>query len=189
MALAIERTSYRLSYDDWLDLPEDGRLYEILDGELFVSPAPSYRHQRISIKLLGFLIPFLARENRGEVLHAPLGVKLSDFDVPEPDLLVVLAAHRSRISENGVQGPPDLVVEILSPGTAGLDLGVKRQLYERFGVPEYWIVDPRAEQVEVLTLRTGQYRAFGLFQRTEALRSPLLSGLEIPLAEIFGDSF
>lgn len=114
-----------------------------------------------------------------------VGIRLSDEDVAVPDLLVVLTENLHRIEEQCIGGPPDLVVEILSPGTAGRDLGAKRALYEQSGVPEYWIGDPVAETIEVLSLVSGRYVRFGLFGRGDILRSPLLEGLEIPVSEVF----
>jgi len=175
---------YRLTYGDWLKFPDDGRLYEIIEGELYMVPPPSITHQRVSRELEFRLLTFLRAAARGEVLDAPVGVRLSDEDVLEPDLVVVLAEHAGRIGTQVIDGPPDLVVEILSPGSAGRDLGRKRELYERAGVREYWIVDPQARGIEVLALEGGRYSRFGLFQRGEVLRSALLEGLEVPVDEV-----
>jgi len=176
---------YRLTYGDWLGYPDDGRLYELIEGELLMTPPPSTEHQRISRDLGYWLISHLREHDGGEVLSAPTGVKLSDEDVLEPDLLVVLREHLDRIGHQVVEGPPDLVVEILSAGTAKRDLGPKRRAYKDAGVVEYWIVDPESESVEVLTLEHGRYQRFGLFRRSDVLRSQVLPDLEIPLAEIF----
>jgi len=175
---------YKLAAADWERFPDDGLLYEILGGELYVSPPPTTGHQRISGHLYARLREHLSTGDRGEVFYAPVGVRLSDHDVAEPDLVVVLAKNATHVGEQAIDGPPDLVVEILSPGTAGRDLGEKRDLYEQSGVAEYWIVDPKAGAVEVLTLRSGRYTRFGFFRRSEHLRSAILPGLEIPLAEI-----
>jgi Uma2 family endonuclease len=175
---------YKLTAADWVRFPDDGLRYEILGGELHVSPPPTTGHQRISGHLYAHLREHLSAAERGEVFYAPTGVRLSDHDVAEPDLVVVLAEHAGRVGEQAIDGPPDLVVEILSPGTAGRDLGEKRDLYERSGVAEYWIVDPVAAAVEVLVLRAGRYARFGLFRRSDRLRSALLPGLEVPLVEI-----
>ncbi|MFH1463258.1 MAG: Uma2 family endonuclease [Pseudomonadota bacterium] len=177
--------SYRMTFADWLRFPDDGRLYEILGGELHVAPPPSILHQRVSRNLGVKLVHFLDQGHLGEALLAPIGVRFSDDDVLEPDLLVVLAEHAHRVREQFVEAPPDLVVEILSPGTAGRDLGAKRRLYEAATVPEYWIVDPESRAVEVLVLEGGRYRRFGLFRRKDTLRSQVLEGFELPLAEVF----
>lgn len=177
--------TYRLTFEDWLHFPDDGKLYEILGGELFVSPTPSWRHQLILTELLFRLRNYLGQGARGRVVSAPAGVRLSDEDVVEPDLVVILEEHRDRIDESSVAGTPDLVIEILSPGTAGRDLGAKRTLYEHAGVPEYWIVDPKAETIQVLALSGDAYREAALYRRGDTLLSPLLPGLEIPVAQIF----
>ena len=170
--------------EDWLELPDDSALREIVGGELFVAPLPTTRHQRIASNLLFELFSHLRETKRGEVLAAPTGVRLSDLDVVEPDLLVVLIEHAYRVEDAYVVGPPDLVVEILSPGTAGRDLRVKRDLYERSGVPEYWIVDPLRGEVEVLRLEGGAYGRFGLFTRADTLRSAVLPNLALALASV-----
>jgi Uma2 family endonuclease len=123
------------------------------------------------------------------VLYAPVGVRLSDDTVLEPDLLVVLTENASRIGEHVVDGPPDIVVEILSPGSARRDLGLKRTEYETAGVREYWIVDPETRSVEVLALEEseGRYARAGLFRVEDSLSSSLLPGLSIALREIFAD--
>ena len=181
----IKSEAYRLTFEDWLQFPNDGRLYEIIKGELFVSPPPSVRHQRSARNLLVRLDRFLGDATLGEVLPAPIGVKLTDEVIPEPDLVVVLARHRERVRTQVVEGPPDLVVEILSPGTAARDLGLKLEQYEIAGIPEYWIVDPESECVEVLVLGKGKYGLFERFGRSDVLRSHVLEGLEIPLQDVF----
>jgi len=185
MSTVILPAAYRLTYADWLRLPDDGRIYEIIDGELFVTPTPSIQHQRISRNVAMRLAAFLEGSGRGEMLYAPTGVRVSDDSVVEPDLLVVLDEHRDRIGEQVIDGPPDLVIEILSPGTARRDLVTKREIYSRAGVPEYWIVDSEAANVEVLVLERGAYSRAGLYRRAETLKSPLLPDFDLPLTEIF----
>lgn len=178
--------TYRLTFEDWRRFPDDGNLYEIIEGELFVSPPPTLRHQRIGRNLLRFLDRYLEVRSRGEIFYAPAGVRLSDEDVVEPDLVVLLREHADRAADDAyVLGAPDLVVEILSPGTAGRDLGSKRALYESAGVPEYWIVDPVGATIQVLALEEGIYREAALYRRGDTLISPLLPELEIPVSEIF----
>ncbi len=177
--------AYRVGWREWLALPETHLFCEILDGEVHMSPAPSVLHQTVAGELFARLREHVRSGDLGRVFIAPLGVRLSEEDVVEPDVVVVLRPHLSRIAEAGLLGAPDLVVEVLSPGTAGRDLGIKRRLYERYGVPEYWIADPHARVVEVLSLTGTGYKQAGLFRREDALTSPLLPGLEIPLGEVF----
>lgn len=175
--------AYQLTAADWLEFPDDGRLYEILGGELYVSPPPGIEHQRIASRLHILLHQFLA-DGRGEVLFAPTGVKLSEHNIPEPDLVVILAEQAHKVGEAWIDGAPDLVVEILSPGTASRDLSVKREIYEQSGIPEYWIVDRKAGAIEVLTLEGGRYVRFGRFERGSILRSKRLTGLEAAVSSI-----
>ena len=186
MATVVLPGPYRLAYRDWLKFPDDGRLYELVEGELLVTPPPNVEHQRISRDLEFLLLVHLRDRDAGEVFDAPIGVRLSDEDVLEPDLVVVLRAHADRVGVQSIDGPPDIVVEVLSPGTARRDLGPKRMAYARAGVPEYWIVDPESESVEVLAHDRGSYARLGLYRRADTLRSDVLPEFSPPLAAIFG---
>ncbi|MCL4461254.1 MAG: Uma2 family endonuclease [Nitrospirae bacterium] len=175
------------TYEEFLTLPEGGpSRYEIIDGELYMTPSPNIRHQRISRKLLLVIGKFLETHPLGEVFDAPCDVVFSQdpLQVAEPDLIFVSKAHAAIITEKNIQGVPDLLVEILSPGTAATDRRVKRTLYERFGVPEYWIVDPDAEIVQVFRLSDGRYGTCLEFHKNDVLDSPFLPGLSIPLSEV-----
>lgn len=175
---------YRLTFSDWLEMPEREGFVEILHGELLVTPSPTTRHQRIVGRLFRALQAHLEVEQRGEVFLAPLGVRFSDETVLEPDLVVVLAEHADRIRERHVEAPPDVVIEVLSPGTAGRDLQPKRAVYEAAGVTEYWIVDPHAGVIEVLTLRGGVYESFGRFGIGTTLESAVLPQLLLPVRDL-----
>jgi Uma2 family endonuclease len=185
VAISTLPAVYRLTYSDWLRFPDDGRLYEIVGGELFVNPPPSIRHQRVSRNLELAIAAHLAKTASGEIFDAPVGVRLSEEDVPEPDLVVVLSEHADRIGEQVIEGTPDLVVEILSPGSAQRDVGVKRALYERYGVPEYWIADPERRTVEVLVLESGLFVSHGVYGRDAILLSVVLAGFTVALNTVF----
>lgn len=146
--------STTLTYQDYLLLPEDGKQYEIIEGNLSMTPATLTRHQTIVGRIHYQLMAYLETHTIGDVFIAPCDVLLSDTDVVQPDLLVVLHSGRACITENNVQGPPDLVVEILSPSTATRDRELKRKRYEHFGVREYWLVDPADNTLEILNLTT-----------------------------------
>jgi Uma2 family endonuclease len=178
-----------LTWKDWLEIPESAECrYELLEGELHMSPTPLTRHQRIS-RNLGFLIEtWVRRTGAGELFLAPTGVRLSDRDVVVPDLLVLSAARSALAERRFIAGAPDLMVEILSPGTVRRDLRDKRALYEKAGVREYWIVDPIAERVEQRVSSAGVLRLVGSCGRDEVLRAVTLPGLEIALAEVFPPS-
>lgn len=173
-----------LSYDDYLKLPDDQR-YEVVEGELAMTPAPDTDHQVILVDLVSALRSYTRRAGLGTVLAAPTDVILSDHNVVQPDLLFVSQERLSIVQKRGVFGAPDLVVEILSPSTATRDLGTKRELYSKFEVREYWIVDPMSRSVEVLTQQGGGLESWQRFVEGETLQSPLLPGLTVNLAEIF----
>ncbi len=146
-----------LTYRDYAALPDDGRRYELHDGELSVTPAPSTRHQRISHKLLQLLDAHVEAGRLGEVFYAPLDVILSDTTVVQPDLVYIDTGRSGLVSERGIEGPPTLVVEILSPSTATLDRMTKPRLYARHRVPFLWLVDPDRRTVEAFALGEAGY--------------------------------
>ena len=176
----------KFTYQDYLHTPDDQR-YELLDGELIMAPAPNLGHQRIDIKLGWRLAQFVEQRNLGEVFSAPCDVVLSDTDVVQPDLLFV-STERAHLLLGGanVLGAPDLVVEILSPSTAGRDRTLKRALYARHGVQEYWLVDPDARTVTVLRLEEGAFEVESIYGEGQVLTSPMLAGFTADLNEIFG---
>ena len=183
--MATTQPVVRLTYEDYRSAPGDER-YELLDGELVMVAAPNLKHQKVQRRLGQRLGQFIDAHDLGELLFAPCDVVLSDTDVVQPDLLFV-SRERGHLLSGGenVQGAPDLVVEILSPATADRDRGYKRELYARHGVAEYWLVDPIAETVSVHCQREGTLTRTHTFTRTQTLRSPLLTGLEIRLDDIF----
>ena len=175
------------TYEDYLAFPEDGKRYEIIGGDCFMSPAPRTRHQRVSLKLATALEIYLTRHKAGVVFDAPTDVVLSKVDVVQPDLLVILAARASIITEKNIQGAPDLVIEILSETTRKTDEVVKKKLYERYGVSEYWIVDPELALVKIYRLTDGRYAKAEerAEERGETVTTALLPGLDISLTELF----
>jgi len=177
-----------LTYDDYLLLPEDGNRHEIIEGDHWMSPAPNTRHQQVSMELGFRLRSHLHEQGRGQLFAAPCDVILSEIDVVQPDLIFIRRENLAIVEDRGIFGAPDLLVEILSESTRQRDLVLKRKLYERFGVEEYWVVDPEAERVEVYRRTAeGRYSAPRLLSReaAEVLESPVLPGLSLPLAKIF----
>ena len=146
-----------LTYKDYEALPADGRRYEIHDGELSVTPAPNPQHQRVSANLFVALRRHVEERGLGEVLYAPIDVILSDTSIVQPDIVFLDHSRRSAIGRRGIEGPPTLAVEILLPSTTGIDRTTKRQLYARYGVPYFWVVDPEARMIEALVLEGGTY--------------------------------
>jgi Uma2 family endonuclease len=179
--------SVKLTYEDFVLFPDDGQRHELIDGEHYVTPSPSTRHQIASANLTRILGAHVRSGRLGRVFAAPFDVVLSDVDVVEPDLLFVSSARMSVVTDKHVRGAPDFAIEILSDSTRKTDEIVKRKLYERSGVQEYWVVDPLLETVKVYR-HDGQAfaRAAELsVESGDTLTSPLFQGLEIPLAEIF----
>lgn len=177
----------KFNYEDYLLFPDDGKRHELIDGECYVSAAPSTKHQRVSRNILYLLHTYLRGTKEGEVLDAPTDVVLSDFDVVEPDLLYVSAIRAAIITAKHIRGAPDLVVEIISEITRKTDEVIKRKLYERYGISEYWVVDPELEMIKIYRLRNQSYvREAELVMETgDTLTTPLLPELKLPLAEIF----
>ena len=148
-----------LTEDDFWALPDDENRYEIILGELYVMPPPVPAHEDISQHLNLILLLTVGATGLGKVMTAPVGVRLTAIDVVQPDLVVVRAGREHLIGGREIDGPPDLVVEILSPSTRGKDLVKKRGQYQNAQIPEYWIVDPENRTVDVLILDGEQYRA------------------------------
>ena len=172
------------TYADYLETPDDVR-YELIEGELIMAPAPIPRHQLILGYFVMFLAPFVRNNELGWIFPAPIDVHLSDTNLLQPDILFVSNERERIIGETNIQGAPDLVIEIASTRTQEHDRTVKRVLYERFGVLEYWMVDHVEEAVEVLRLENGKFVSVGVYGRMDTLTTPLLPGLVIDLNEIF----
>ena len=180
-------SSVKVTYDDLLHLPDDGKRYELIDGEHYVMPSPGRRHQTIVGELLGLIWSHLKGRSAGEIFLGPLDVVLSEFDVVTPDLLFVSEERAGVVTEENVQGAPDLVVEIASPETRRRDEKTKLQLYERFGVQEYWVVDPDLDVIKVYRLVEGRYQRTAelALAAHDVLSTPLMPGLDLSLADIF----
>lgn len=176
--------STKFTHADLLVMPDDGKRREIVDGELFVAPSPLSRHQLIVGNIASAFFLYLHDHPLGDLLVAPLDVILSDYDVLEPDLMFILNEHRGII-QDWVRGAPDLVIEVVSPTTARQDRGPKLKAYARFGVPEYWIVDPEERVIEVYRLTEQGYRPAQTLAGQETLASPLLPGFALKVVDIF----
>jgi Uma2 family endonuclease len=183
------RSGARLTYDDLVRLPEDGLRHEIIDGVHYVTPSPGSRHQRLIRRLLVAIDNHLeTHPGTGEVFGAPLDTVFSQWDVVEPDVLLVAADQRHVLTAPNIQGAPALVVEILSPGTKARDLGIKRQLYDRGGVREYWIVDPVGNTMMVYRRAVdGSFAVVNELTVEAVLTTPLLPGFSLPLQRLFAD--
>jgi Uma2 family endonuclease len=178
----------KLTYDDFLLFPDDGKRHELIDGEHYVTPSPNTKHQRVSGNLYFLIRAWLEKHPIGQVFYAPYDVVFTRFDIVEPDLLYISNERMAEIvTDLHVTGAPDIVVEIGSPGTRKRDETIKRRLYERSGVAEYWVIDPGRDVVRVYR-RTGPSfgRAVELSREAaDVLTTPHLPGLEIPLTGLF----
>jgi Uma2 family endonuclease len=178
----------KLTYDDFVLFPDDGKRHELIDGEHYVTPSPNLRHQQLLGRLYLLIGVWLQTHPIGELFLSPLDVVFSDVDVVEPDLLFVSSGRAADIlTPKHVRGAPDLVVEIGSPSTRKRDETIKRRLYERAGVAEYWVVDPDLDVVRVYRRADAGYgRPLELSREAgDSLATPRLPGLELPLARVF----
>jgi Uma2 family endonuclease len=146
-----------LNYKDYEALPNDGRKYEIHEGELSVTPAPTPQHQRFSRELFRILDAHVRQRELGEVFYAPIDVIFADTSIVQPDLVYLTSEQSALVTSRGIEGAPTLLVEILSPSTAQIDRHTKLQLYARHGVPHYWIVDGETRSIEAYALADGRY--------------------------------
>jgi Uma2 family endonuclease len=174
-----------LTYEDYVLLPNDGKRYEILEGELTVTPAPSTKHQTASVNLLVLLSQYIKERDLGKLFHAPIDLILESTSVLQPDLLFVSKARKNIITERAIEGAPDLVVEILSPTTSRTDRVTKAQIYARHSVPAYWIVDPEREAIEIYVLETDGYRFTATLQGTTPIAAPPFTELKIVTGDVF----
>lgn len=172
----------KLTYDDYCQLPDDGMRHEVIDGKHYVTPAPSYRHQRMVVELTRVLGDHLEEVANGVLLAAPFDVLFSETDVVQPDLVAVLNDRRHILNPKNARGAPSLVVEVMSPSTRIRDLNLKRKLYQCHNVQEFWAVDVDAEWVRVFS--GGAERVFRRADR-DALESSLLPELALSLDELF----
>lgn len=174
---------HAFTYDDLTDTPDDGNRYEIINGELIVSPSPSLKHQRLLNRLNIKMSAFVEAHQLGEVFIAPLDVIFSPYNVVQPDLFFIARQRLPQMEGRVITGAPDLAVEILSPYSRMIDLVRKKAMYATAGVQEYWAVDPRHRTLTVFTLVNGQYEE--VKQRDGVARSLVLPGFEVNVAELF----
>jgi len=174
------------TYDDFLRLPDDGIRYEIIDGVLYMTNAPDPEHQYAVVEILGELRNFVKANNLGVVYTAPIEVHLPGIAQPvQPDVLFVAQARREIIKPKFIEGAPDLIVEVLSQSTTRLDRRVKFDAYERAGVREYWIVNPKLHSIEVYSLVRGEYALHGEYGPGEQVASVVLPGVELLTDTVF----
>mgnify|MGYP001576927912 CR=1 FL=1 len=177
------QTTVKFNYQDYLQLPEDKR-YEIIDGELFMVPSPNEAHQHILAYIFNCVFNYVIKNKLGYVYCAPFDVLFSEEDIVQPDIMFVSNKNKKIITKDNIKGAPDLLVEILSPSTSKRDIGIKKKLYARHGVREYWIVDPERETVDVFRLKGREFESkrYGV---QDFLSSSVIKDLTIEVKEIF----
>ena len=164
----------------------DTSWYELINGELVKKSSPTPRHQEVSAELNDLLRTYIKQNKLGRVYYAPIDVFLDGYNTVQPDLLLVLANQSAIVTKNGIEGTPSLIIEIISPTSVFRDRVVKKQVYEQFGVQEYWIVDPLDELVEIYSLDNSRYNLLSAASTNEgALVSNLLPGLVIDVNVLF----
>src|SRR5579864_3637340 len=173
------------TYETYAALPDDDCRYEVVQGVLIMSPAPTPEHQSVLGEIYSYLRERIQLTGRGLVYMGPLDVELSEHNVFQPDVLVVLKEHTDRFQEKHFVGAPDLAVEIISPSSATYDRLTKLGVYEQAGIPEYWLVNPKRRTIEVFVLEEWQYRSLGVFKGEEALSSRLIPSGRVAVERFF----
>lgn len=173
------------TYDDYAALSVDGQCYEIVNGVLYMTPAPSWSHQEIVGEFFAYLRTYIRTSGLGSVFVAPVDVELAPNVVFQPDVVVLLKSSGKKLKEHHIVGAPDLIVEVVSPGSETHDRHKKLSAYARAGVPEYWIADPEARTVEVLMLESGEYHSQGVYQGKAILPSQIVPDFAVPVEQFF----
>ncbi len=184
-AASYKTKPQEFTYQDYFNLPNDGNRYEVINGELIMVAAPNTFHQKISWNLILAIGSFLKKKKIGQAFGAPTNVLLDEKNVVQPDILFILNEHSEIVKEKYVEGTPELMIEILSEGSAYRDLVDKKELYAKFGVKEYWIVDPMKQRVEILENKNGEFELIQQITKTGKVKSKVLKGFEVELTEIF----
>lgn len=175
----------KLTYQDYVNMPDDGHRYELIDGELIMVAAPLTIHQKVIMNIISKILPFVEKKKYGELFTSPIDVVLSEHTTLQPDIIFIAKEHSSIITEKNIQGAPDLVIEILSPSSFYYDWFDKKELYEQHGVKEYWIVDPLRRWADVYILEGKKYKRIQHEEQTGILTSAVLNGFKIDLQEMF----
>ncbi|MBA3961829.1 MAG: Uma2 family endonuclease [Chthoniobacterales bacterium] len=175
----------RCTVEDYRRLPADDWRYQLIDGEIVLSPSPSFFHQRILMNIIELLAPYVKKKNLGTVMFAPLDFYLDDHNVYQPDIFFVSRAREKIIEEDGLHGAPDFVVEVLSPHNARYDLTSKRAGYARSGVEELWLIAPKAKTIDVFRLQVSAERAAASYSLGENFQSAVFPNLDVSVDGIF----
>jgi Uma2 family endonuclease len=174
-----------ITVEDYKVLPETGPRYQLIEGDLYMAPAPNRYHQDVSRNIEFMILKWIEAGGGGRIYNAPFDVYLDNVNVFQPDLVYVSAENSGILTDIGAEGAPDLVVEILSPSTRGIDLGPKKKVFERYGVKELWIVDPEPRTLDRFVLEGDAFAPAEQFSEADSFTSALLPGLTIVGTKVF----
>jgi Uma2 family endonuclease len=182
----MPKREVKFTYEDYIiwDIGPDKR-YELIGGAFFMVPAPNTKHQYTSIEIEFRIRKFLEKNELGMVFYAPYDVVLSNEDVVQPDIIFIVKENFHIITKDNIKGSPDLLIEIISEKSAQRDRIIKRRLYEKYGIKEYWLVDIEKEEIEILTLQQDSYKTYGIFKANDTISSYVLKGLCFKVKDVF----
>ncbi len=175
------------TYRDYLGLNDDKR-YEVINGRLYEMPAPHFEHQKVSGLIEFLLRGFVYKNKLGEIVDAPFDIILSETVVVQPDIVFISNDNLKNIKSGKLFGPPDLIVEVVSPSSYRRDRYEKFEIYEKAGIKEYWLVYPGEKAIEVWVLKEGKYELYGIASGKGKVKSKVLKGFEVDLKEVFNES-
>ncbi len=184
-----KRTEFkkRLTVDDYLLMPDNGKSLQLIDGDFIMAPSPNLKHQEVSRNIQEQFSEFLKKDSIGKILNAPMDYYIDNYNVVQPDLIYISKKKYRILFEKGVRNTPDLLIEIISKKTESTDRDLKRDLYWRVGVKEYWIVDINEESIEVYKYKSEGYRLEKIYKKenNDKIMTELLKGLKIDLNKVF----
>lgn len=184
--MSASSSSRKLTYSEYLEFtPPDSAKYQLIQGELVSMTSPSAKHQSILLNLVFLLQSYLRNNPVGKLFLAPMDVVLGETNIVQPDLFFLSNDKLNQIQDSCIQGPPDFIIEILSPSTAYYDLVVKKKIYEKSSVSEYWIVDPQMETLDVFCLKNQKYEPTQQIEKQGKVSSLVLTGFTLDARDIF----
>lgn len=183
MTEAVSLRTKHWTYRDYYALNDDKR-YEVIEGELIMTPAPSFKHQDVSAKLGNLIFNHVNGKKLGKVVFSPIDVVLSDDIALQPDIVYISNKNTGIIKDAGVFGPPDMVIEVISPTSIYKDMHVKKSIYEKAGIKEYWLVFPDEKVIEIFSIEKGRYELAASTEKTGKIKSNLLE-IELDIKDAF----
>jgi Uma2 family endonuclease len=174
------------TYTTYAAIPNDGKRYEVIEGVLYLMASPNVKHQSVTQRILFYMMTHFEFKGLGRVFISPIDVELAPKYVVQPDLVVILNKNKKIIQRKKLKGSPDLLVEVASPSTGGYDRTTKRTAYAKYGIKEFWLVNPKDETVEVLVLEKGNYVSKGTFAGKDGVTSTIVPEFPVRVEQFFG---